>query len=395
MNKRPFAQDWKAGLGAPMRSIAVLDLEPDDFASRGVRFETDFDNLDTLRWAPVSVGNSLFVLVRHDHAPVGGTQLLAPQGADVGRSIGIFSSAFGFDVQRDVSWVLQTNGVAHVPTPKSQTPARDAVIVKYLNEAYGKEKQLETALTAQIALAKRPQLKKGLQDHLKVTKAQSKGLAQRMKQLGGKADASSDLPGPEALTGAVANVANRAIAGAKGPIQALRGTSEADNELRNVRDCLWNEAEEIAHYDVIETVAGELGDRDTVKLARTYRRQEEAMQKLLQRQLAPLVKAIVREEVPTEERGSSSRRSASSSRKSTSGRKSSSAARKTTSKATSAARKTTSATRKTASSSARRTASSPARKTASSVESKTKPSAESKTKSSARKTASARSASSS
>ena len=270
---------------------------------------------------------------------------------------------------------------------KSQTPARDAVIVKYLNEAYGKEKQLETALTAQIALAKRPQLKKGLQDHLKVTKAQSKGLAQRMKQLGGKADASSDLPGPEALTGAVANVANRAIAGAKGPIQALRGTSEADNELRNVRDCLWNEAEEIAHYDVIETVAGELGDRDTVKLARTYRRQEEAMQKLLQRQLAPLVKAIVREEVPTQERGSSSRRGSAA-------RKSTSAARKSTSTASkTSTRKSASSGRKTAASAARKTSSAAsstgtaARKTASSGR-KTASSAARKTTSAARKTAS-------
>ncbi len=197
---------------------------------------------------------------------------------------------------------------------QSETPARDAVLVKYLNEAYGKEKQLETALTAQIALAKRPQLKKGLQDHLKVTKAQSKGLAKRMKELGGKADAGPDLPGPDVAGDAVVlvgNVANRALAAAKGPVQALRGTSEADNELRNVRDCLWNEAEEIAHYNVIEAAADALKDRETAKLARTYRRQEESMQKLLERQIAPLMKAVVKEEVPSGERGSSSRRSSS------------------------------------------------------------------------------------
>lgn len=188
---------------------------------------------------------------------------------------------------------------------KSDAPARDAVIVKYLNEAYGKEKQLETVLTAQIALAKRPQLKKGLQDHLKVTKAQSKGLAKRIKELNGKADAGPELPGPDVAgdaVGVVANVANRALALSKGPVQALRGTSATDNELRNVRDCLWNEAEEIAHYDVIEAVASELGDKDTVKLAKTYRRQEEAMQRLLERQLAPLAKAVIREEVPAAER---------------------------------------------------------------------------------------------
>ncbi len=188
---------------------------------------------------------------------------------------------------------------------KSDTPARDAVLVKYLNEAYGKEKQLETALTAQIALAKRPQLKKGLQDHLKVTKAQSKGLAKRMKELGGKAEAGPDIPGPHVAGDAIGlagNVANRALAAAKGPVQALRGTSPADNELRNVRDCLWNEAEEIAHYDVIEAAAEALGDRDTVKLAKTYRRQEVSMQKLLGRQIAPLVKEVIRAEVPSAER---------------------------------------------------------------------------------------------
>jgi ferritin-like metal-binding protein YciE len=188
---------------------------------------------------------------------------------------------------------------------KSTTPARDAVLVKYLNEAYGKEKQLETALAAQIGLAQRPQLKKGLQDHLKVTKAQAKGLAKRIRELGSKAEAGPDLPGPDVVTEAAAaatNLANKAIAGAKGPVQALRGTSDADNELRNVRDCLWNEAEEIAHYNVIEAAAVALGDKETAKLAQTYRREEEKMQKLLERQITPLIKAVIKDEVPASER---------------------------------------------------------------------------------------------
>jgi ferritin-like metal-binding protein YciE len=159
---------------------------------------------------------------------------------------------------------------------QSETPARDALLVKYLNEAYGKERQLETALQAQIGLAKRPALVKGLKDHLKVTKAQARGLQSRIKALGGKADAGS-LPGPEAVT----SVANKALALSKGPVQALRGTSEADNELRNVRDCYWNEAEEIAHYAVIESVATALNDKETARLAKTYRKEEERMQALL------------------------------------------------------------------------------------------------------------------
>lgn len=206
----------------------------------------------------------------------------------------------------------------------STTPVSDALLVKYLNEAYGKEKQLETALAAQIALAVRPQLKKGLQEHLKVTKAQSRGLAKRMKELGGKASTDPDIPGPDVVAGAAgaaANVANRAIAAAKAPVQALRGTSPADNDLRNVRDCLWNEAEEIAHYIVIEATADALKDSETAKLARTYRKEEEKMQRLLERQVPAIVKEVIKEEVPTSERptarrASSSRRGSASSRSS-------------------------------------------------------------------------------
>jgi len=232
----------------------------------------------------------------------------------------------------------------------SQTPARDAVLVKYLNEAFGKEKQLETALKAQVALAKRPQLKKGLQDHLKVTKNQAKGLQKRIKELGGKAEAGPHIPGPDAVgaaAGAATTAVNKAIAGAKGPVQALRGTSDAENELRNVRDCLWNEAEEIAHYNVIEATAEALGDQETVKLAKTYRREEERMQSLLERQIAPLVKAVIRDEVPASERRTPAR-----------ARRRSSSARKTRSTSPSRAAKSTSSSRaKSASSSRTRPAS--------------------------------------
>ncbi|HEX8122823.1 MAG TPA: DUF892 family protein [Solirubrobacteraceae bacterium] len=204
--------------------------------------------------------------------------------------------------------------------------ARELKLTQYLNEAYGKEKQLETVLQAQIGLAKaaaRKTLQKRLQDHLKETKAQSRGLERRIKQLGGRAEAQS-LPGPDIVSDAasgVANVANRALAAAKGPVQALRGTSPADNLLRNVRDAVWNEAEEIAHYDAIEALAETLNDKDTAKLAREFRRQEERMQKFLRGQIAQLVKQVVKDEVPAKERsgnGGTSRR-ASSSRSSSSG----------------------------------------------------------------------------
>ncbi|HEX4735552.1 MAG TPA: DUF892 family protein [Thermoleophilaceae bacterium] len=182
--------------------------------------------------------------------------------------------------------------------------ARDAVLVKYLNEAYGKEKQLETVLQAQIGRTQNMPIKKRLREHLKETKAHARTVSSRIKALGAKADA-GNVPGPEAIgeaVTAVTSLANKAAAAAKGPVQVLRGSGVADNELRNVRDAFWNEAEEIAHYTVIEAVADKLGDKETAKLAKQIRREEERMQAFLGRQLTTLAGAVIREEVPASQR---------------------------------------------------------------------------------------------
>src|SRR5438034_1219509 len=172
--------------------------------------------------------------------------------------------------------------------------ARDAVLVKYLNEAYGKEKQLETVLQAQIGRTDNTTIKKRLREHLKETKAHGRSVASRIKALGGKADTGA--------VGAVTSLANKATAAAKGPVQALRGSGVADSELRDIRDGFHHEAEEIAHYTVIEAVADKLGDKETVKLAKQIRREEERMQAFLGRQLQTLAGAVIREEVPARER---------------------------------------------------------------------------------------------
>ena len=259
----------------------------------------------------------------------------------------------------------------------TDTPARDAVLVKYLNEAYGKERQLEQNLTVLIGRATNHKtLKKGLQDHLKVTKSQARGLQQRIRALGGKAEIAPDLPGPPAATSAasaVANVANRALATAKGPVQLLRGTGEADNMLRSVRDAFWNEAEEIAHYDVIHAVAEKLKDTETAKLAKQFRRDEEKMQAFLGRQIKMLVGEVVKDEVPASERrtSGSSRRRRSTSRSASSSRASSSngsasTGRTSTARTRAAQKAAATRTRKAATGSAKRTAGS-ARRTAKSA----------------------------
>jgi ferritin-like metal-binding protein YciE len=202
---------------------------------------------------------------------------------------------------------------------------RDAKLIQYLNEAYGKEKELETALAAHVKMAKRPPYKKRLQEHLKETKAQAKGLEKRIKALGGKAErAPVAVPGPgaaaEAAT-AVTAAATKAVAASKGPIHALRGTGEAEKQLKNAKTELWNEYEEIGNYQAIEALAESLKDTETAKLAREYRRQEERMAGYLLKLIPTLTKAVVTEEIPAAERraaraatGSRPRRTSGSSR---------------------------------------------------------------------------------
>src|SRR4051794_26132974 len=181
---------------------------------------------------------------------------------------------------------------------------RELKLIQYLNEAYGKEKELETALQAHISMTTRKPYKKRLQDHLKETKAQSRNLERRIKKLGGTPEA-VDLPGPDAVgraAGAATSAAKKGAALAKGPLHMLRGTSEAEKMLKNAKTEYWNEAEEIATYTGIEALADALGDKETSKLAKEHRRQEERMQKFLGTLIPQLTKAVVTEEIPAKDR---------------------------------------------------------------------------------------------
>jgi ferritin-like metal-binding protein YciE len=222
---------------------------------------------------------------------------------------------------------------------------RDAKLAQYLNEAYGKEKELETALQAHISITTKAPYKKRLQQHLKETKNHARQVERRIKQLGGKAEL-VPAPGPvgEAAS-AVTAVASKAMAAAKGPIHVLRGTGENEKMLRNARDEYWNEFEEIAIYTAIETLAETVGDKETAKLARGIRREEERMAKFVEGQIPQLAKAVAREEIPAAERrangGARRRRSASRSRSASSGsRRSSSGSRSSSSRSRSTSRRT-------------------------------------------------------
>ncbi len=171
-----------------------------------------------------------------------------------------------------------------------------AKIAQYLSEAYGKEKELETALEAHIAMTTRQPYKKRLREHLTETKRHSRELERRIKKVGG---------GPALVEKVAGPALGKTKAAAQGPLHMVRGTGEAERMLKNAKTEYWNEHEEIATYMAIETFAESVGDVDTAKLARSIRRDEERMAAFLAKQIPVLTKAVVKEEVPAGERRAS------------------------------------------------------------------------------------------
>ncbi|HWI70889.1 MAG TPA: DUF892 family protein [Baekduia sp.] len=230
----------------------------------------------------------------------------------------------------------------------AEPTTREAKLIQYLNEAYGKEKELEAALKAHISMTTRDAYKKRLREHLKETSAQAKGLERRIKALGGKAEAVS-LPGPEAASEAAAKVtaaARKGVALAQGQLHAIRGTGEAEKLLKNAKTELFNEFEEIANYLAIEELATALYDKDTAKLAKEFRRQEERMASFLQKLIPQLAKQVVREDVPAKERKPAPAAAATGNGARTRSRTRSTAAKPAAKRTTAAASKPAATTRK-------------------------------------------------
>jgi len=185
---------------------------------------------------------------------------------------------------------------------------RDNKLVQYLNEAYGKEKELEAALEAHIGMTTRAPYKRRLQKHLRETKDHARRVERRIKQLGGDPQTLQQLTG-------------KATAALKGPVHALRGSGEDERLLKNAKTEYSEEAEEIATYSAIEAFADGVSDRETAKLARAIKRDEERMAGYLERLIPQLTRAVVRAEVPSDQRSNGRKRTrGASTRSSTRGR---------------------------------------------------------------------------
>jgi ferritin-like metal-binding protein YciE len=183
------------------------------------------------------------------------------------------------------------------------TPTRDAKLVQFLNEAYAKEKQLETSLQAHVDVTTRDDYAKRLKDHLKETKSHAAQLSRRIKQLGGNPETVS-VPGPDGLGRVAESVSDKlgkAKAAAQGPLHTVRGSGEQEKMLRNARIEYADEAHEIATYMVIDSLASTVGDKETAKLARDILRDEERMQKFLAELLPELTAGVAHDEIPISE----------------------------------------------------------------------------------------------
>ena len=115
----------------------------------------------------------------------------------------------------------------------------------------------------------------------------------------------------------------------------VRGTGEEEKLLKNAKSEFSDEAEEIANYTAIETLADSVGDRETAKIARGIRRQEERMSGFLERLIPQLSKAVAQAEIPASERNGGRKRSTTTARRKPTTRRKTTA-RKTTARKTTA-----------------------------------------------------------
>jgi ferritin-like metal-binding protein YciE len=203
----------------------------------------------------------------------------------------------------------------------------NALVLQYLSEAHATETALVTNLKAHIAMTTDDPYQKVLERHLAETQAQVKNIDRRRTELG-------EEGGKGFVAGAVGlamDAVGQILVLSKGPLDAMRTTSQQERMLKNARDECATEAIEIALYDALEAAANAAGDATTAKLAVDHREQEERMLADLRTQIRRLAVSTFEDKTgtpaakPAPSRSSSGRSTSSSPRSSASTRKASTA----------------------------------------------------------------------
>jgi len=180
---------------------------------------------------------------------------------------------------------------------------RDSTVVHYLNEAYANERRLELALAAHAEETTRPEYAQRLREHLRETRGHAAKVERRIRRLGGTPETVS-LPAPEGLIGKLESaqgVVQRATAAVQHSLHSVRRTGEQALMLENARAEFREEAQEIATYRALGSLARAVGDGETARLAREILREEERMASFLGELIPELAMDVVHDAVPVSE----------------------------------------------------------------------------------------------
>jgi ferritin-like metal-binding protein YciE len=172
--------------------------------------------------------------------------------------------------------------------------AADMKVVDLLRTAYATEMALVRTLQAHVEVAHEGSYKDDLQHHITETVRHARLVRERLGELGYLEEENVFLR----LVGTVEAMAAQGLALAKGPWDLIRGKGDtAETMLRNAQDEAMTEAKEIATYLALERVADKLGDEKTAELARSIRKDEEAMLKKLGKSIPQLAEEMVASQV--------------------------------------------------------------------------------------------------
>ena len=133
-------------------------------------------------------------------------------------------------------------------------------LVEYIDDAYAMEQNVLRMLDSMIGTTEDPQMKKALERHRKETEKQAERLEQRLSAHGKSPSRVKQAGG---IMGAL--------------MKSVLDITRGDKAGRNARDGFATEHMEIASYELLERVAKKAGDKETAKVARQNREEEEAM----------------------------------------------------------------------------------------------------------------------
>jgi ferritin-like metal-binding protein YciE len=215
------------------------------------------------------------------------------------------------------------------------------LVLQYLSEAHALETALVTNLAAHSTMTPSGTYKTLLDRHRKTTEEHAAAVEKRINELGEDCDRGFLAKAAELARDAV----GQALVLTKGPIDMVRGSGVNEKLLKNAKDEVTTEAQEIATYDALEAAAVAAGDETTAKLARSHRKDEEAMLEALRTEIPKLTVADVKERASGTIKTASTSSASSTTSRSSSGRRtstrSSSTTRKTATKKAGTAKKTT------------------------------------------------------